>query len=317
MDENSEFELSGYLEVPSVETVSDHDVTGGNASTNQQEMSKDETRQEENAPGLQHIPFVKEPSGEQKKFSRWEESPSYQPELKLVQGTKVICALDLLVQLFAQKCRATKCQLPTMVDYTLCGTSALIKWRCPDGHSGKFCTSHKGDGDRLLANNLQASAAILMSGNNYDKIAKFADFLGLSFVSTTTFYRAQNIYLIPAVTEWWQWQQGEILKELKDKALVVCGDGQCDSPGFTAKNLCYFLMEMTTSYIIDVEVMDKRDVEMRSVNVEKEALLKILRRLKDLLNLVELVTDASASIKKAMGKAQAFMRIISTLLSFQ
>jgi len=33
--------------------------------------------------------------------------------------------------------------------------------------------------------------------------------------------------------------------------------------------------------------------------------------------LVELVTDASASIKKAMGKAQAFMRIISTLLSFQ
>ena len=36
---------------------------------------------------------------------------------------------------------------------------------------------------------------------------------------------------------------------------------------------------------------------MRSVNMEKEALLKILRRLRDILLLVELVTDASASIK--------------------
>ena len=61
-------------------------------------------------------------------------------------------------------------------------------------------------------------------------------------------------------------------------------------------------MEMTTSYVIDVEVIDKRKVDMRSVNMEKEALLKILRRLKDILHLVELVTDASTSIKKAMGK---------------
>ena len=103
------------------------------------------------------------------------------------------------------------------------------------------------------------------------------------------------------MTEWWKWQQAEIFKELKNKDLVVCGDGQCDSPGFTAKNLCYYLMEMTTSYIIDIEVMDKREVELRSVNMEKEALLKILGRLKDSLNVVELVTDASASIKKAIG----------------
>ena len=76
------------------------------------------------------------------------------------------------------------------------------------------------------------------------------------------------------MTAWWKWQQAEIFKELKNKDLVVCGDGQCDSPGFTAKNLCYYLMEMTTSYIIDVEVMDKREVELRSVNMEKETLLK-------------------------------------------
>ena len=54
------------------------------------------------------------------------------------------------------------------------------------------------------------------------------------------------------------------------------GDGQCDSPGFTAKNLCYFLMEMTTGYIIDLEVLDKREEELKSVNMDKRALQNIL-----------------------------------------
>lgn len=80
------------------------------------------------------------------------------------------------------------------------------------------------------------------------------------------------------------------------------GDGQCDSPGFTAKNLCYFLMEMTTGYIIDLEVLDKREVELKSVNMEKRALQNILERITDVLTVGEVVTDASASIKKMMGE---------------
>lgn len=60
-------------------------------------------------------------------------------------------------------------------------------------------------------------------------------------------------------------------------------------------------MEIIISYIIDVEVMDKRQVDMRFVNMEKEVLIKILRRLKDILYLVELVIDVLVSIKKVMG----------------
>ena len=80
------------------------------------------------------------------------------------------------------------------------------------------------------------------------------------------------------------------------------GDGQCDSPGFTAKNLCYFLMEITTGYIIDLEDLDKREVELRSVNMEKRALQNILERITDVLTVGEVVTDASASIQKMMGE---------------
>ena len=89
--------------------------------------------------------------------------------------------------------------------------------------------------------------------------------------------------------------------------MIVMGDGQCHSPGFTAKNLCYFLMEMTTGYIIDLEVLDNREVQLKSVNMEKKALEKILHRIKGVLNVVEVVTDASSSIKKMMSKLRKQM----------
>lgn len=84
--------------------------------------------------------------------------------------------------------------------------------------------------------------------------------------------------------------------------VVVGGDGQCDSPGFSAKNLCYFLMEVTTSYILEIEIRDKRHVGLSSTNMEKEALQNALNRLSAVLKVVEVATDASSSMKKLIGK---------------
>ena len=39
----------------------------------------------------------------------------------------------------------------------------------------------------------------------------------------------------------------ELVNEFVGKEVVVGGDGQCDSPGFSTKNICYFLMEITSS----------------------------------------------------------------------
>ena len=97
------------------------DVGDKSAPTNHEEMTRKTVTGEQIDTGLMHIPLVKEPAGEPNKFSRWEESPGYKSELKLVQSMKVICALDLLVQLFAQKCRAAPCQLPCIVDLPCVG----------------------------------------------------------------------------------------------------------------------------------------------------------------------------------------------------
>ena len=199
------------------------------------------------------------------------------------------------MQVFADKCQHPGCQQQTRVDHTLFGTSVLVKWTCPLGHKGRFRLSRKVNG--VLVYYLQTSAAILLSTCSFIKVAKMAKFLGLSFTSKSTFFRLQRLYVIPAVTEWWKWQQETIFEELKDQELVVAGDGQCDSPGFTAKNLCYYLMDLTTMYILELEVLDQRKTNMKSVMMEKKA-LQNLPQLRRLLMITDAVTDASASIKK-------------------
>ena len=84
--------------------------------------------------------------------------------------------------------------------------------------------------------------------------------------------------------------------------MIVCGDGQCDSPGHTAKDLCYFVMELVSGYILEVELRDKRHVGLISSNMEKQSVQISVQRLQKSLYIVEVVTDASSSIKKRIVK---------------
>ena len=144
----------------------------------------------------------------------------------------------------------------------------------------------------MYANKLQIAASVLLSGNNFAKTGRMASFLGLSFTSDSTIYRMQRLYLIPCIDEWWSWQREQLIQgflENGNNAMVVCGDGQCDSPGNTAKNLYYFVMELVSGYILAVEVCDKCLLVLISSNMEKQA----LQILTQSLNIVEVVTDAS------------------------
>ena len=130
-------------------------------------------------------------------------------------------------------CRIRGCSHVPQVKHHFVGTSVVVTAKCQTGHILKFASSRKVND--LYANNLQAVAAILLSGNNLNKINRMAEFLGLSFLSESTFYRMQQLYLSPAVKEWWGWMHEELIKKV-----VVGKDGQSNSPGLTAKNLLFF-----------------------------------------------------------------------------
>ena len=236
------------------------------------------------------------------KLSRLEEQQCYSEELAMIREPKVLCSLDLIIELF-KKCQHPGCANAATIKHHLVGPTLIVNWYCCSGHKGKFASSKLVN--EIYANNLQVAASVLLSGNNFAKTERMASFLGLSFISASTFYRMQRLYLIPCINEWWSWQREQLIQgflENGDNAMIVCGDGQCDSPGHTAKNLCYFVMELVSGYILEVEVRDKRHVGLISSNMEKQALQISLQRLQQSLNIVEVVTDASSSIKKLIGK---------------
>ena len=61
-------------------------------------------------------------------------------------------------------------------------------------------------------------------------------------------------------------------------------------------------MELVSGYILEVEARDKCLVVLISSNMEKQALQISFQRLQQSLDIVEVVSDASSSIKKLIGK---------------
>ena len=59
-------------------------------------------------------------------------------------------------------------------------------------------------------------------------------------------------------------------------------------------------MDNETNCIIELQVVDKREVDLKSVRMEKLGHQRALAALKGTVNIVELVTDASTSIAAMM-----------------
>ena len=128
---------------------------------------------------------------------------------------------------------------------------------------------------------------------------------------SSTYFRVQRLYLLQAIDEWWGLMRKQLAEEFSGQSLVIGGDGQCYSPSFNAKNLCYFLVAVNSNYIIHVEVLHKRHVGLISTNMEQEGLKRSLSEIAGFC-IVELVTDASSSTKKFIGKK--YVPSIMTLL---
>ena len=101
------------------------------------------------------IPKRQPEYGPHKRFSRKEEEILYTEELGQIKGTKVICSLDLLLQQLAGPYKYRGCIHMATLEYSLCGTCAVTRWKCPAGHKGRFCTS--GDANGMSKGQLQFS----------------------------------------------------------------------------------------------------------------------------------------------------------------
>lgn len=129
----------------------------------------------------------------------------------MVKEKKFVCSLEL----FVECCRTPGCGKVPEVKHHFVGTIVVVTAKCQAGHIFKFASSREVNG--LSVNNLQSAAATLLSGNNFGKVSRLAEFLGLSFLSESTYDWMQRLYLFPVV----ELDEGELLKFSDEKNLTL------------------------------------------------------------------------------------------------
>ncbi|KAM4544086.1 uncharacterized protein V3H82_021888 [Fundulus diaphanus] len=155
------------------------------------------------------------------------------------------------------------------------------------------------------------SANILLSGNNYRKVALLFKFMAMGMVSESTFFRIQDAYCIEPVQEYWDKTRAEVLESLRQKdRVVVLGDGRMDSPGHCAQFCTYTTIEQDSRDIVHIVSVDKRETNRNSVIMEKECFIRTMEALLPELAIKEVVTDAhpqiSALLNPERGKYKAW-----------
>lgn len=74
-------------------------------------------------------------------------------------------------------------------------------------------------GDFMLASN------IVLSGNNYAKVALLLKFINMGIVEWSTFFRIQDRYCVDSIKDFWNDKRGEVVYRLQSKDnIAVLGE---------------------------------------------------------------------------------------------
>lgn len=126
--------------------------------------------------------------------------------------------------------------------------------------------------------------------------------MNLQIISRTTFINNSRTLVLPVIDMYYREQQNDILKKMKRKPLVICGDGRCDSPGFNAKYCTYTVMEAMTSAILDFNVVQVSQTGSSST-MELEGFKRCLSKLKQSnISIKALATDRHVQIRSFLRK---------------
>ncbi|MES9883740.1 MAG: hypothetical protein ABW185_23050 [Sedimenticola sp.] len=110
--------------------------------------------------------------------------------------------------------------------------------------------SHRG----MPVGNLLLAASILFSGSSPAKAINMLKFVNIQSFCLRTFYSIQSSYLLPAIDSIWE-DEREAQLHLATGPLSLGGDARCCSPGHTAKYGSYSLMNLQTSKVMDMQLV--------------------------------------------------------------
>ena len=102
------------------------------------------------------------------------------------------CLVELVKSFVGWCC--VKCQHSLDFTTSIVGTCLIVRWSCPGqekyqkGHT-KGSWSSQPRFENMWAGNMLVPTCLALSGNSYQKLALYAKFLKLGFISKSSFYR--------------------------------------------------------------------------------------------------------------------------------
>lgn len=73
----------------------------------------------------------------------------------------------------------------------------------------------------MLAGDFMLATNILLSGNNYAKIALLFQFMNMGMVDRTNFFKIQDSFCVESVKEFWNDKRAKVIAQLKQRGPVV------------------------------------------------------------------------------------------------
>ena len=184
--------------------------------------------------------------------------------MELFKKERVLVEICMIESLLNGPCRQDNCSaMQEVTEKKVDGVVLSLVYRCKKGHGGVWnlssviCQKHN---QNVYVTPTLLSSAVLISGNNFDKLSLFAKCLNWNFVSQTHFTRSQSLYAAPCIKDFRSKMKTMFWEAYKDESVTLSGDGRMDSPGFCAKYCLYVMMDTFLNVILDVEVADKREV---------------------------------------------------------
>ncbi|XP_038592426.1 uncharacterized protein LOC119916466 isoform X2 [Micropterus salmoides] len=113
------------------------------------------------------------------------------------------------------------CVAPFEINITSKGTATSVEWICPNGHSLWRWNSQPVMKCGTQAGDLLLSTNILLSGNDYAKVALLFKFMNMGMVKKNTFVSIQDAYCVDTVKSFWEERRTEALSGLQGKDVVV------------------------------------------------------------------------------------------------
>ena len=214
--------------------------------------------------------------------------------------------MSLLTSVHGSICKRHGCGCPLVYSKTYVGTCLVVSWGCQSGHAGGRWSAQPSC-DKIRARNLTLASALLLSGNSYTKVGLMFNFCNLQYFSSTLFNQYQQLYIIPAINDFWQQHLEQVWNEKAGKDIILSGDGRNDSPGHSAQYCTYTLADMQDRAILQMNVVDVREAAGKSSNMERMGFERGMDTLLASPMVVkEVVTDGHLEIAALMSKFFAF-----------